>query len=203
MTALGGQRIIPLATPADSAQADALADGLMLGGLPIVEVALRSDYALAALQRIAARRDIRVGAGTVLDVDQARAAIDAGAQFIVTPGLDATVVQCALDAGIEIVPGVMTPSEVQAARALGLRRVKLFPAGLLGGIEALDALGAVFRDVQFMPSAGVNQANLAEQLRHPSVFAVSGSWMTTTAILERGADAVATAAAAARSVAEA
>ncbi|MCH1882008.1 bifunctional 4-hydroxy-2-oxoglutarate aldolase/2-dehydro-3-deoxy-phosphogluconate aldolase [Agrococcus sp. ARC_14] len=202
MTVLAEHRIVPLATPEDAAQSDLLAEGLVRGGLPIVEVALRGDFALEGLRRIAARGDVIVGAGTVLDTDQAQAAIDAGAQFIVTPGLDAAVVRCALDAGIEIVPGVMTPSEVQAGRALGLRRLKLFPAGLLGGTRALDAFGTVYRDVQFMPSGGVQQANLAEHLRHPSVFAVSGSWMTSAAMLERGTDAIATAAAEARAVIE-
>lgn len=203
MRVLNGHSVIPLATPSDAVQAETLADGLVHGGLPIVEIALRGDYALEGIRRIAARGDVLVGAGTVLDVDQAQATIDAGAQFIVTPGLDTAVVRFAIDAGIEIVPGVMTPSEVQAGRRLGLRRLKLFPAGLLGGTSALDAMGAVYRDVQFMPSGGVQQSNLAEHLRHPSVFAVSGSWMTSSEMLERGTDAIAAAASEARAVAEA
>jgi 2-dehydro-3-deoxyphosphogluconate aldolase/(4S)-4-hydroxy-2-oxoglutarate aldolase len=194
------QRIIPLATPADDRQCDALVEGLLQGGIPVVEIALRADSALPAIARIAGRGDVAGGAGTVLGVDQAQRAVDHGASFLVTPGLDEAVVGWALDAGVPIVPGVMTPSEIQAARRLGLRRLKLFPAGLLGGTRALDAYGAVFRDVRFMPSGGVTQDTLRAHLAHPAVFAVSGSWMTNTAMLTAGADAVARAAAAARGI---
>ena len=197
---LEDQRIIPLATPADDRQCDALVEGLLQGGIPVVEIALRAEPALAAIARIARRGDVAVGAGTVLSVDQAQRTVDHGASFLVTPGFDEAVVRWALDAGVPIIPGVMTPSEIQAARGLGLRRLKLFPAGLLGGTRALDAYGAVFRDVRFMPSGGVTQDTLRAHLAHPAVFAVSGSWMTNTAMLTAGAAAVARAAAAARGI---
>src|SRR5690606_24480970 len=142
-------------------------------GLPVVEVALRGEHGLPAIERLAGRGDLLVGAGTVLTVEQGRAALDAGAGFIVTPGLDADVVRFAQDAGVPIVPGVLTPTEVQAALGLGLDRLKLFPAGVFGGLKLLSAYSDVYRDVRFMPSGGVRQDTLAEHLAHPAVFAAS------------------------------
>jgi 2-dehydro-3-deoxyphosphogluconate aldolase/(4S)-4-hydroxy-2-oxoglutarate aldolase len=190
--ALFDHRIVPLASIADPALVDAVGDGLTAGGLPVVEVALRGEHGLASLRRLAERGDLLVGAGTVLSVDQAREALDAGAAFVVTPGLDAEVVRFVRGAGVPIVPGVLTPTEVQAAIGLGLSRLKLFPAGVFGGIPLLSAYGDVYRGVRFMPSGGVNQGNLAEHLAHPAVFAASGSWITARA--SDGAEAVAEAA---------
>jgi 2-dehydro-3-deoxyphosphogluconate aldolase/(4S)-4-hydroxy-2-oxoglutarate aldolase len=186
---LFSHRVIPLASISDPAVVDAIGDGLVSGGLPVVEVALRGDLGLPALKHLADRGDILVGAGTVLSIDQARAAIDAGAAFIVTPGLDLEVVNYVRGANLPIVPGVLTPTEIQSARAAGLTRVKLFPAGVFGGIALIEAYAAVFRDVQFMPSGGIGPANLAAHLAHPAVFAASGSWIVQPAA--QGAKAVA------------
>jgi 2-dehydro-3-deoxyphosphogluconate aldolase/(4S)-4-hydroxy-2-oxoglutarate aldolase len=186
--AVFSHRIVPLASISDAAHVDAIGDGLVAGGLPVVEVALRGDLGMAALQRLAARGDLLVGAGTVLDVDQARAAQDAGASFLVTPGLDADVVRFAQDAGLPIIPGVLTATEIQAARNLGLSRLKLFPAGVFGALTLVGAYADVFRDVRFMPSGGINAANVGEVLAHPAVFAASGSWIVAAA--SQGADAV-------------
>ncbi|MET4637808.1 bifunctional 4-hydroxy-2-oxoglutarate aldolase/2-dehydro-3-deoxy-phosphogluconate aldolase [Mycetocola sp. 2940] len=186
---LFSHRVVPLASISDPGVVDAIGDGLVSGGLPVVEVALRSDFGLPALRRLADRGDILVGAGTVLSIDQARDAIDAGAAFIVTPGLDLEVVKYVRGANLPIVPGVLTPTEIQSARAAGLTRVKLFPAGVFGGVALIEAYSAVFRDVKFMPSGGVGPANLAAHLAHPAVFAVSGSWIVQPAA--QGASAVA------------
>lgn len=185
-------RVVPLASIASSDHIDPIGDGLVAGGLPVIEVALRGEHGLPAITRLAGRGDLLVGAGTVLSVGQARAALDAGAEFFVTPGLDPDVVHFAQEAGVPIVPGVLTPTEVQAAVRLGLDRLKLFPAGVFGGLSILSAYADVFRDVRFMPSGGVRQATLAEHLAHPAVFAASGSWITGCA--GQGADAVAEAA---------
>jgi 2-dehydro-3-deoxyphosphogluconate aldolase/(4S)-4-hydroxy-2-oxoglutarate aldolase len=184
--------VVPLASIADPTHVDALGDGLVAGGLPVVEVALRGEHGLDAVRRLADRGDLLVGAGTVLSVEQAERAMDAGAAFVVTPGLDAAVVSYVQAVGLPMVPGVLTPTEVQAARALGLSRLKLFPAGNFGGAALLDTYAAVYRDVLFMPSGGVGPANLEAYLAHPAVFAVSGSWITSAA--GDGADAVAAAA---------
>lgn len=184
--------MVPLASISAAEHIDAIGDGLVAGGLPLVEVALRGALGISAVKRLAARGDLLVGAGTVLTVDQAREAIDAGARFVVTPGLDPEVVGYVQRAGLPIIPGVLTPTEVQAAIRLGLSRLKLFPAGTFGGLTLLSAYADVFREVRFMPSGGIRQDNLAEHLAHPSVFAASGSWITGA--VSGGAGAVADAA---------
>lgn len=189
---LGG--VVPLATVDDAASADVLADGLVAGGLPVLEVALRNEYGMSAIERIAARGDVLVGAGTVLNLGQLRRALDLGAAFVVAPGLDEEIVEAALAAGVPVLPGVMTPSDVQRGIRLGLSRLKLFPAGVAGGLALISALAPVFPSVRFMPSGGVSTANLREYLEHPAVFAASGSWIASAARIAAGADAVAEAA---------
>lgn len=186
--------VVPLATVNSAGEADVLADGLVAGGLPVLEVALRNDYGMAAIERIAARGDVLVGAGTVLDPEQLRRALDLGAAFIVAPGLDEEIVEGALAAGVPVLPGVMTPSDIQRGLRLGLERMKLFPAGVAGGPALIGALAPVFPRVRFMPSGGVSTANLREYLEHPAVFAASGSWIAAPARIAGGADAVAEAA---------
>lgn len=176
-----GYRVVPLASISDPAHVAAIGDGLVAGGLPVVEVALRGEHGLGAIRSLASRGDILVGAGTVLTVSQATQALDAGAAFIVTPGLDEDVVRHVQGAGVPVIPGVLTPSEVQRAIGLGLDRLKFFPAGAFGGLSLLSAYADVFRDVRFMPSGGIHEANLAEHLAHPAVFAASGSWITAAA----------------------
>lgn len=195
--------VVPLATVADAAAADALAEGLVAGGLPVVEVTLRNGYGLEAIARIAARGDVRVGAGTVLTGEQLRRALDAGATFVVSPGLDDEVVEGALAAGVPVLPGVQTATEVQRGLRLGLDRLKLFPAGVAGGLGLVGALAPVFPGVRFMPSGGVSAANLAQYLAHPAVFAASGSWIAAPAVLAAGPEAVAEAAREAVAIAEA
>jgi 2-dehydro-3-deoxyphosphogluconate aldolase/(4S)-4-hydroxy-2-oxoglutarate aldolase len=194
-TSLFDHRVVPLASISAAKHIDAIGDGLVAGGLPVVEVALRGEHGVSAVERLAARGDLIVGAGTVLTVDQAREVLDAGARFVVTPGLDPEVVRFVQSSGVPIIPGVLTPTEVQTAIGLGLSRLKLFPAGIFGGLELLSAYADVFRDVRFMPSGGIRQENLAEHLAHRSVFAASGSWITSA--VTGGADAVAAAARAA------
>lgn len=172
--------VIPLLTVRAMSDVDVIGDGLVDGGLPVVEVALRSQYGLAAIGRLAARGDIAVGAGTVLTVEQARTALDAGARFIVTPGLDVEVVRYLQARAVPVIPGVLTPSEVQAASGLGLTYVKLFPADALDATACLRAYAAVYPGLRFMPSGGVRLASVASLLSLPSVFAVSGSWITAT-----------------------
>lgn len=186
--------VVPLATVSDERSADILADGLVAGGLPVLEVTLRNDYGLAAIKHIASRGDVLVGAGTVLDVDQLHRAIDNGASFIVSPGLDEQVVEAGLAAGLPVLPGIMTPSDVQRGLRLGLQRMKLFPAEVAGGLALIKAMAPVFPNVRFMPSGGVSAANLFEYLEHPAVFAASGSWVASPAQIAAGVEAIASSA---------
>ena len=183
--------VIPLASIADMDHVDDIGAGLVDGGLPVVEVALRGEHGIAAIRRLARHGDLLVGAGTVRTTAQAVEALEAGARFVVSPGLDPDVVEVARHAGVPVIPGVMTPSEVQAAVRLGLHYLKFFPAGVVDTAGCLRSYAQVFPDVHFMPSGGVAPGNLAEYLSVPTVFAVSGSWITAVAAAGRAAVAAA------------
>jgi 2-dehydro-3-deoxyphosphogluconate aldolase/(4S)-4-hydroxy-2-oxoglutarate aldolase len=171
--------VIPLIEAEDPAIAVAIAKALEAGGMPVVEVVQRTPAALESLRQIAADRSgLIVGAGTVLDADQATTCIDAGAKFIVSPGLDDDVVSASVSRRIDVIPGIMTPTELQRAHNLGLTTVKFFPATLAGGIAGLRALGSVFRAMRFIPTGGISAANLGEYLALDTVLACGGSWLT-------------------------
>jgi len=179
--------VVPLVQSEDPEIAVSITQALLAGGLSVAEVVLRTDTALQCLT--AARQSCPnaiIGAGTVLTADQARAAVDAGAQFIVSPGLDDTVVAVATQSGLPVYPGVSTASEAQHAWNLGLDAVKLFPAGISGGVAMLKALGSVFRQMKFMPTGGISANNLAEFLAVPAVFACGGSWLTPAEAIASG-----------------
>ena len=171
--------VVPLVGGDTPEQAVEISKALIEGGLTVLEVVLRSDAALDCLEAIVkAFPDAHVGAGTVVTPAQARKVIELGAQFVVSPGLDPEVVKICQDAAIPVLPGVVTATELTQAYNLGLRTVKFFPAGLAGGPKMLKAFASVFRDVRFMPTGGVNAANLTEFLEIPSVLACGGSWLT-------------------------
>lgn len=182
-----GQKLVPLAAPADPAQTLALRQGLLDGGLNIVEIGLRTPHAMTALTELAADGDLIVGAGTVMNATQANEALSAGAQFLVSPGFADDILNVALDNNVPYIPGVATATEVMRSWQADLRLVKLFPANVLGGLKYIDALHSAFGDITFMPSGGVSPDTLAEHLAHPAVAMVSGSWMTSAAMLDRGA----------------
>jgi 2-dehydro-3-deoxyphosphogluconate aldolase/(4S)-4-hydroxy-2-oxoglutarate aldolase len=155
------------------------ARALMLGGINVIEVVLRTTEALASLQKIAKELPlVSVGAGTVLNANQAEKAIDHGAKFIVSPGLNENVVSVSVANNMPVLPGVATATELQKAWNMDLRTVKFFPAGLAGGPKMLKALSSVFKDMEFMPTGGVNAATLANYLSVPAVLACGGSWLT-------------------------
>ena len=176
---LSNNPVVPLVQADDPAVAVQTSRALAAGGLQVVEVVFRTDRALECLQAVAEEvPEVIAGAGTVLSAAQAKAALDNGAKFIVSPGLDDGVVGVAMDRGIPIYPGTMTPSEVQHAFNLGLDTVKFFPASIAGGVPALKALASVFRTMKFMPTGGVSPGNLADFLAIPAVLACGGSWLT-------------------------
>jgi 2-dehydro-3-deoxyphosphogluconate aldolase/(4S)-4-hydroxy-2-oxoglutarate aldolase len=133
-----------------------------------------------------------VGAGTVLTVEQVDAAVDAGAQFIVSPGISRAVVERAQQRGVLALPGAVTATEIQAALELGLTTVKFFPASTSGGPAAIKALAAPFRQVSFVPTGGVSLANLGDYLSLPCVHAVGGSWMVKPELVRAGDSAALT-----------
>ncbi|MXP31400.1 bifunctional 4-hydroxy-2-oxoglutarate aldolase/2-dehydro-3-deoxy-phosphogluconate aldolase [Erythrobacter jejuensis] len=176
---LAAAPIVPLIGSDSPAEAVETAKALQAGGLTVIEVVLRSDAAQACMEAILAETDgLIVGAGTVLTIDQAKSVLDAGAQFIVCPGLVDEIVTHCFAEGVPVYPGTMTAGEVQRAYALGLRAVKFFPASLAGGVPMLKALGSVFGEMRFMPTGGVSAQNLGEFLGLPSVIACGGSWLT-------------------------
>lgn len=160
---------------------------LVAGGIPMIEVLFRTDAALECLAAVAREvPDAVAGAGTVLSAAQAEAALDAGAKFIVSPGLDDGVVDVARSAGAPVYPGVCTATELQRAYNLGLDTVKFFPASAAGGVPALKALSSVFRTMRFIPTGGVSPANLADFLAIPAVLACGGSWLTPASLIQQG-----------------
>ena len=179
--------VVPLVQADDPSTAIQISRALAAGGLTVAEVVFRTDAALECLAAVAREvPEMIAGAGTVLNAAQAELAIDAGARFVVCPGLDTDTVHLCQSKSIPVYPGTMTPSEVMQAWNLGLREVKFFPASLAGGISMLKALGSVFRDVRFMPTGGVSVSNLGEFLAVPCVLACGGSWLTPSTAIASG-----------------
>jgi 2-dehydro-3-deoxyphosphogluconate aldolase / (4S)-4-hydroxy-2-oxoglutarate aldolase len=180
--------VIPAVQLSNSALAVPLADALAAGGLPVIEVTFRALGAARAIEAIrAARPGVLVGAGSVLSVDQADSALDAGAQFIVSPGTNGRIVDHVLSRGGLMFPGVASPSEIEANLDRGLRRLKLFPAETVGGVAFLRAMAGPYPDVQFLPTGGVSAANLGEYLALPNVLACAGTWIAPVRLLEASA----------------
>jgi len=179
-------RIVPVVVINQANRAESLGEALVAGGIPVAEVTFRTEAAPEAIRRMARNADLLVGAGTVLTVDQVDEAVDAGAEFIVSPGFSAAVVQRAQHHGLPVFAGAVTPTEIMAALDLGLTTLKFFPANLYGGPAALKALGAPFPQVRFIPTGGVSVDNLAAYLSLPNVAAVGGSWMVPADVIDAG-----------------
>jgi 2-dehydro-3-deoxyphosphogluconate aldolase/(4S)-4-hydroxy-2-oxoglutarate aldolase len=154
-----------------------IAEALVGGGLPLLEVTLRTPVALDAISAMAEVPGAVVGAGTVLGPTQLDAAQAAGAKFIVSPGLTEPLARAATAADIDYLPGVATAADIMRGIDLGLDRFKFFPAETIGGLKALKAYAAVFRDVRFCPTGGVTQDSAPTWLADPAVLCVGGSWL--------------------------
>jgi 2-dehydro-3-deoxyphosphogluconate aldolase/(4S)-4-hydroxy-2-oxoglutarate aldolase len=179
--------IVPLVQTDDPDVAVNVSRALAAGGLTVAEVVLRTDRALECLRAVADQvPEMIAGAGTVLSPGHARQSIENGAKFIVSPGLDDSVVATCQKANVPIYPGTYTPSEIQRAYNLGLDVVKFFPASIAGGVKALKAVSGVFRTMKFMPTGGISASNLAEYLAIPSVLACGGSWLTPNEAIAAG-----------------
>jgi 2-dehydro-3-deoxyphosphogluconate aldolase/(4S)-4-hydroxy-2-oxoglutarate aldolase len=184
---LGRVRIVPMTTVDDADQAEQVARALLRGGLSCIEITFRTEAALEAIERVCATApEMLVGAGTVLDGEQAQAAASAGANFAVAPGTNADVVDTCRELGLPFFPGVATPSEIERARQVGLGTVKVFPITQLGGVEFLRAVSLTYPDVRFLPSGGIDANALPDYLALSSVLACGGSWLVRPELLRAG-----------------
>ncbi len=170
--------VVLVLRPTEPSLAEAIAATLLESGIGAVEVTFRAAGAAAAIERVrTAVPGMLVGAGTVLTRAQASEALGAGAEFVVAPGSNPEVIEAVLDAGGWMIPGVATPTEVEANLALGLKLLKLFPAEIVGGIGMLRALRGPYPHARFIPTGGIGPANLATYLAEPNVMACGGSWL--------------------------
>lgn len=184
---LGDVRIVPVITVPDLDGAVALARALVAGGLPVLEVTLRTEPALRAIERVAAEvPDAIVGAGTVTTPAQLRDARAAGARFIVSPGCTDALAEAAAQAGGAFLPGAATASEVVALLERGIRMMKFFPAQTSGGIDALKAFSGPFKDVRFCPTGGITAELAPRYLALANVVCIGGSWMLPADAIARG-----------------
>ncbi len=179
--------VIPVIVIEELAQAVPLAEALVAGGVRVLEVTLRTPVALDAIRAIANEvKDAIVGVGTISDPADFERSIAAGAQFGVSPGLTPALIEAARACSLPLLPGVMTPSDVLAARAAGFTALKLFPAQQAGGIGMLKALAGPFPDVTFCPTGGVTAASAADFLALANVGCVGGSWLTPKDLVAAG-----------------
>ncbi|GAA4623657.1 bifunctional 4-hydroxy-2-oxoglutarate aldolase/2-dehydro-3-deoxy-phosphogluconate aldolase [Cellulomonas oligotrophica] len=183
---LAAHRLVPVVVIDDAKDADALGAALVGGGLPVAEVTFRTAAAADAIRVLRDRGDVLVGAGTVLTPAQVDAAVDAGADYVVSPGTSRAVIERCAERGVLALPGAVTATEVQAALELGVSTVKFFPAGTSGGAPAIAALAAPFGGVRFVPTGGVGPKNLGDYLGLACVAAVGGSWMVPRDLVRAG-----------------
>jgi 2-dehydro-3-deoxyphosphogluconate aldolase/(4S)-4-hydroxy-2-oxoglutarate aldolase len=183
---LGNCGLVPVVKIDDAAKAEALGKALMDGGLPCAEITFRSEAAAPAIKAMTgAFPGLLVGAGTVINVELAKKAAEAGAQFIVSPGFNPEVVDWCLAHQLTVVPGINNPSGVEAGLARGLTVLKFFPAEASGGTAMLEALAGPFPQVSFMPTGGIGLSNLADYACLPNVHAIGGSWMVKPELIEK------------------
>jgi 2-dehydro-3-deoxyphosphogluconate aldolase / (4S)-4-hydroxy-2-oxoglutarate aldolase len=179
--------IIPVVSVPKLEDALPLAEALLEGGLPCAEITFRTAAAAESVARIRSRfPEIFLGAGTVLTIGQAETAISAGAEFIVSPGTNLTVVDYCLSRGVTIFPGVCTPTEIETALSKGVDTLKFFPAEPMGGVKFLQAICAPYRNVKFIPTGGIDTKNVGQYLALPQVVACGGSWMVKPELFEAG-----------------
>jgi 2-dehydro-3-deoxyphosphogluconate aldolase/(4S)-4-hydroxy-2-oxoglutarate aldolase len=179
-------RVVPVVTLEDPARAPEVGAALLAGGIGCIEITFRQAGAAEAIRLAREVEGLLVGAGTVLSPDQARAAHEAGAAFAVAPGTNDAVVRACDELGLPFFPGVATASEIEHARVLGRRVVKVFPAAQVGGPAFLRAVSATYPDVGFIPTGGVDASNVADYLAVSSVVACGGSWLVRPELVRQG-----------------
>ena len=179
--------IIPVVVLDDVKDAVPLAKALSKGGLPAAEVTFRTAAAKDSIKAMReACPDMLVGAGTVLSTQMVDDALEAGAQFIVSPGFDEEVVKYCLEKGVPVTPGTCTPTDVQACYRLGLDVVKFFPAEPAGGIKMIKAMAAPYTMMKFMPTGGISEKNIEDYLKEKCILCIGGSWMVKADLIRNG-----------------
>lgn len=179
--------VVPVVSLADVTAAVPMAQALLAGGLPCAEITFRTDAAAASIETLRIRfPELVVGAGTVLSTGQVDTAISAGAMFVVAPGFNPAVVDHCLARGVPVIPGVVTPSEIEQALGRNLRLVKYFPAEASGGVRYLRAVAGPYPMMRFVPTGGVRIDNLADYIALPNVAACGGTWICPSDALVSG-----------------
>jgi len=184
-------KVIPVIKIEDAAHGVPLVRALLAGGIDVAEITLRTPCAMDAIGQVAREfgDQVCVGAGTVLEPEQVDLAVNAGADFIVSPGFSPKVAERCRQLSVLYLPGTATPTEVmRAVSEFGLRVLKFFPASNCGGVGMLKSFGSVFSDVIFMPTGGITAANVKEYVSLPNVFAAGGSWMVADAAVKKAAE---------------
>ena len=183
---IGDLKLVPVVKIEKAADAPALGNALCEGGLPIAEVTFRTEAAEEAIRlMVKENKEMLIGAGTVLTVENAKKAIDAGAAFVVSPGFNPEVVDFCISQGMPVTPGVTNPTQVEMGLSRGLKVLKFFPAEAAGGLKMLKAMGAVY-DCMYMPTGGINTTNLKEYLAYDKILACGGSWMVKADLISSG-----------------
>lgn len=179
--------IVPVIALDDVKDAEPLAKALIDGGLPCAEVTFRTAAAEESIRIMSSKfPELLVGAGTVLTTEQVDRAVNAGAKFIVSPGLNPKVVKYCVDKGIPVTPGTANPSDVEQAIELGLEVVKFFPAEAAGGLNMIKSMAAPYVNMKFMPTGGINASNVCSYLDFNKIIACGGSWMVNKAMVASG-----------------
>lgn len=179
--------IVPVVVLNDAKDAKPLAKALCAGGLPCAEVTFRTAAAAESIKIMTSEfPEMLVGAGTVLTTEQVDQAIEAGAKFIVSPGLNPKIVKYCIEKGVPITPGTTNPSDIEQALELGLEVVKFFPAEAAGGLNMIKAMAAPYVNMKFMPTGGINADNITEYLDFPKIIACGGSWMVNGSLVAAG-----------------
>ena len=184
---IGSIGVVPVIAMTDVEKAVPLAKALLAGGISCAEVTFRTAQGEECIRRIAAELpDVLVGAGTVLTTEQVDRALAAGAKFIVSPGFNPEVVRHCISKSVPVIPGCITPTEMEAAMALGLTTLKFFPAEQAGGLAFIKAVAAPYPNLRFMPTGGIGPANLGSYAAFGKIVACGGSWMCTRELIDAG-----------------
>lgn len=163
------------------------AEALLKGGIDFMEITFRTECAKEAISLVSKNvKNMIVGAGTVINLNQAKEAVEAGAKFIVSPGLSEEVVEWCIENDIPVLPGCVTPTEIMKAVSMGLKNIKFFPANIYGGLSAIKALSAPFGGIKFLPTGGVSEQNLSDFISNPKILAAGGSFVCAAKDIDEG-----------------